>query len=134
MKKQMTDLEMRLEQRIRDAEAQLDSFYKSHGEWDGKREVKKRPRSSWVPEDDDGIEENPETSDFQEAGLSIIDNPTNEPEEPVPLPVAPKKPSKAPESHAKPSKTKVKAKSSPKPKSKKKPLFKDLFKKKGKKK
>jgi hypothetical protein len=110
MKKQMTDLEARLEQRIRDAESELDSFYKSHGEWDGKKEPKKRSRPSWVPEDDNGLEENPETSDFQEAGLSIID-PTNEPEEPTSLPVAPKKPSKAPESPAKVSKPKTKAKS-----------------------
>jgi hypothetical protein len=120
-----TELERRLEERLREAHTQLDIFYADHGEWDGRRKppIRKRGVLSFPDQENDPDQENTNMApEIPEDGMSIIEVPDEDkPARPYRPPQehvkAPKKPGKA-------AKPKGRPKSSAKTKPKKKPFFK----------
>jgi hypothetical protein len=149
--KKNSEIQMRIDEIIRQAELKLDIFYHDHGEWDGRRVQPFRKRGVLhIPdqENDEDPETEPDIPEIPEDGMSIIepdilgeskplsDNTlkmidksvknfikrvVGKPEEPK---KATKKPGKASRKPAKPSKHKGRTKASLKAKTKKKPFFK----------
>jgi hypothetical protein len=122
-----TEIERRLEERLKEAHTQLDIFYADHGEWDGRRKppVRKRGILRFPDQENDQDPENtPSTpEEIPEDGMSIIEAPPDE-DKPARPYRPPEKPVKAPKKPGKASKPKGRPKSSAKTKPKKKPFFK----------